>query len=284
LDNNGDTQYSMIGLRIRNLGRADPPEDSNVRWVKLDGDFLQMKNEDQIRAWLVHFGKILGPITPETYDFGMGGDDEDKISTGRLTVKMDLSVKIPQILPMFGQKVRVHYHGINKICLNCYKTGHMRVDCENEVILWLTYVSRFMRKFPDINPELYGKWVQLIKDEIMKAKIGLESRVVDEIVRDGEKEEKGTTVTEEDKSKEPTERVTRAKGKQNKEKSTNNDNQQARVEDVDNDDHDEVVEDEDNGNKSNRVSNAVKRFNASTQHNDPKRGSTSSRARGRGRK
>jgi len=81
---------------------------------------------------------------------------------------MKLDLKIPELLPIHGQKIKIYYRGMKKTCNNCYEEGHLRKDCENEKNQWLTYVAKFMESNPKISQDLDGKWTRLLEDKIMK--------------------------------------------------------------------------------------------------------------------
>ncbi|MBF0208788.1 MAG: hypothetical protein HQK53_18135 [Oligoflexia bacterium] len=142
----------------------------------MDGNFLTMENETQLKDWLVHFGEILSPIEPEIEKV-----NEQTIGTGRLRVKMKLEIHVPQFVPIYGQKVKFHYRGIKKLCTSCYNTGHYRAECDNEKIMWLTYVALFMERFPEIEKEMYGKWASFLENEGRRVKAGKTSKVIDEL-------------------------------------------------------------------------------------------------------
>jgi hypothetical protein len=57
---------------------------------------------------------------------------------------MDLHTKPPQFLPISGKKIKIYYKGIEKRCVKCLKTGHLKKDCASPRKDWMEYVSDLM--------------------------------------------------------------------------------------------------------------------------------------------
>jgi hypothetical protein len=66
---------------------------------------------------------------------------------------------------MHGQKVKVYYPGIQKMCVYCYGSGHIKRDCPNEKREWVDHIIKFMNDHPEIPDEGYGKWAEIAKKE-----------------------------------------------------------------------------------------------------------------------
>ena len=79
---------------------------------------------------------------------------------------MKIEKWIPQYLPMYGSKIRIYYKNVVKICTRCYEGGHIRKDCQNNKKQWIDYVSDFMNTNPDIPKEFYGRWSEVVENEI----------------------------------------------------------------------------------------------------------------------
>jgi hypothetical protein len=77
---------------------------------------------------------------------------------------MMLSRNIPQLLPVDGQRIKIYYQNINKLCTSRFGQ-HGRRDCKEEKVKWIDYVDKFIGANPQINPALYGKWVNIIERE-----------------------------------------------------------------------------------------------------------------------
>ena len=76
---------------------------------------------------------------------------------------MELTKCIPQYLPMMGEKVRVRYAGMDRLCNKCFQAGHFKADCKNQKVDWLDFVNGFMNFFKDIPREMYGAWAAKIE-------------------------------------------------------------------------------------------------------------------------
>ena len=89
--------------------------------------------------------------------------NEDDFSTGIYSAKIKLNKEIPQLIPMYGKKIKIYHKGIKKQCVNCYETGHFKKDCKNDRKDWLDYIDGFMlsASLPD---ELYGNWSKMVED------------------------------------------------------------------------------------------------------------------------
>lgn len=72
-----------------------------------------------------------------------------------------LKKHIEEYLPMYGQKVQVHYPGIPRMCNRCYLTGHLRRDCNNKKRDWIVYVIGLIED-GGINKEYVGSWKNAI--------------------------------------------------------------------------------------------------------------------------
>jgi hypothetical protein len=77
---------------------------------------------------------------------------------------MRLNQNIPQLLPMDGRRIKIYYRNINKLCTSCFG-HHSRRDCKENKVRWINYVSEFVESNPQINCELYGKWIMILERE-----------------------------------------------------------------------------------------------------------------------
>ena len=159
---------------LRTLTSTNNPEDTdpNIRWVKLEWLDYGLE-ETQILDWLNHFGEQAGELTEDIHP--NSDSDADPLGNGTFSIKMRLNRDIPQLLPMWGKRVRIYHRGIQKLCSNCFGS-HARRNCRSEKVAWTRYVLNFMEKFPEIPSELYGRWWKVINDEF------------GEIIEDGEQE------------------------------------------------------------------------------------------------
>ena len=153
--------------------RPRPVEDPNgpwVRWVKLEGTGFDF-NKENLKKWLNNFGTLQSEFEKDIMKFEddiIDDDDEDDLPktsyvvSGKLAVKIEIREPIPQFLPAFGKKIKVHYRGIEKLCVNCYSGGHIRTECTNERVSWMEYVNLFKEAYTGIDRDLYGTWNNLL--------------------------------------------------------------------------------------------------------------------------
>lgn len=165
----------LLGVRDPNLQIPREPrqkveEDPNgpwIRWVKLEGMGFDF-NKENLEGWLRCFGSLQSEFERDVIKIRELFPDEDTtndpepgvatLATGKLSIKMEITDPIPQFLPAWGKKIRVYYRGIDKLCLNCYESGHMRSDCTNGRVSWIEYVASFKDAFPQIQQKQYGRW------------------------------------------------------------------------------------------------------------------------------
>ena len=88
--------------------------------------------------------------------------------SGVIKTRMRIDYELPQYLPMYGQKVRLYYGGIEKTCTICYCNGHVRRECTNQKRQWISYVMDYMESHPDVPVDYYGRWSKIVSDELKK--------------------------------------------------------------------------------------------------------------------
>ena len=153
------------------------------RWVRVEDSRYKL-DEEQLRTWFEHYGTLETAIEEATKVTNCGDfeDDSDlsetekeylreasstEKGTGVLKVRMRIDRPMPQYLPMFGQKIRIYYTGVERTCTNCYLNGHVRRDCKNIKTQWINYVANFIDNNPEIPTEFYGRWAKIVEDEKM---------------------------------------------------------------------------------------------------------------------
>ena len=159
-----------MSCTIKGIRGKDPSEReaSAYTWLKIEGADYLMK-EDQFKDWLSEYGFLVSGITEDIEKIGgiSSGEEEsqneDDFSTGIYSAKIKLNKEIPQLIPMYGKKIKIYHKGIKKQCVNCYETGHFKKDCKNDRKDWLDYIDGFMlsASLPD---ELYGNWSKMVED------------------------------------------------------------------------------------------------------------------------
>ena len=187
----GTKAKQVIECRIRGIfedprkqSRQESTFDPNVKWIKFEKTTYKLSGA-QIKIWMEQFGEVLTEIEEETEVINVDSDlsdsdDEDDLlhlseefkaslpdreGTGTFKAKVRLQKNMPQYIPAFGQKVKIHYQGINKVCTNCYGTGHIKKFCNSDKEQWIGYVKRFMDKNDQIPIEIYGRWHAVVKRE-----------------------------------------------------------------------------------------------------------------------
>jgi hypothetical protein len=119
-----------------------------------------LKNTDispqNILKWLGHFGEVVG-----NYFYAK---DAEGVSTGAFHTKLVLEHHIPEHLPMFGQKIRVYYAGMQRQCSNCYRVGHFKRECNKRKTDWLGYIERLLDT-GIYDESLFGNWIEVINDK-----------------------------------------------------------------------------------------------------------------------
>ena len=162
MDKTDVLQCKVKGIRNNYSNQIeDSDSDPNIRWVKIEWIDYELE-EHEILAWLEQFGETINHLTEEIYP---DSDSEgDPTGNGTFTVKMKLHSPIPQLLPMWGKRIRIYYRGVQKLCPRCFG-NHPRRNCKSEKRRWVDYVLEFMEHYQDIPNELYGRWYQVINEE-----------------------------------------------------------------------------------------------------------------------
>jgi hypothetical protein len=115
---------------------------SRYTWIKVEGAEYELPKEE-IVAWLEKFGN---PVTElvEDKERDSSDSDDNEYFNGVYSIKMDLQTKPPQFLPISGKKIKIYYKGIEKRCVKCFGTGHIKKDCTSARKDWMEYVSDLM--------------------------------------------------------------------------------------------------------------------------------------------
>jgi hypothetical protein len=148
-------------------GEQEDPDAPWTRWVSIEGTTYSHKTKIT-KEWLLKYGEFLTELEEDKTvlideDGDIGECSELTVGVGNLKVKMRITDHIPQFIPMNGRKVKIYYRGMEKMCINCYRPGHMKVDCEEDQVVWLEYVERFIASNTGIDPSLYGRYVNIVK-------------------------------------------------------------------------------------------------------------------------
>ena len=154
---------------IRNPEQSQPADsDPSIRWVKIEWSDYSLHHE-KMMMWLEMFGTRAGELSEDIHP---DSDSETSpIGSGTYSVKMKLTRDIPQLIPMFGKRIRIYYRGVQKLCTNCFG-GHSRLHCRKDKVRWIDYVLKFMDQNPDIPEEMYGRWWQIVNEEFGEIRAG----------------------------------------------------------------------------------------------------------------
>ena len=160
------------GIRTTNVVTREADADPSVRWVKVEWAEYSL-SEEKMLAWLEIYGTKVGEFSEDLYP---DSDSEaDPVGCGTFSIKMKLNRDIPQILPMWGKRIRVYHRGIQKLCTNCYGP-HPRRNCRSKKVPWIEYVLDFMEKNPDLPKEIYGRWWKVVNDKYGEITEGAEQQ------------------------------------------------------------------------------------------------------------
>ena len=166
---NGHEKTDILQCKIKGIrsdyseqtDRQEEDSDENIRWVKIEWCDWAIE-EHEILAWLEQFGEPIGHITEEIYPDS--DSDGDPTGNGTFTVKMKLHSPIPQLLPMWGKRIRIYYRGVQKLCPRCFG-NHPRKNCRSEKRRWVDYILDFMDHYQEIPKEIYGRWYKVVNEE-----------------------------------------------------------------------------------------------------------------------
>ena len=164
----GEQRHDTFGCKINGIRSstyhetiAESDPDPNIRWVKVEWAEYAVQ-EKQILEWLDMYGEQASELSEDIHP--NSDSDADPVGNGTFSIKMRLKKEIPQLLPMWGKRIRIYYRGVTKLCANCFGT-HARKNCRSEKVSWIQYVLKFMETYPEIPPEFYGKWWKVVNEE-----------------------------------------------------------------------------------------------------------------------
>ncbi len=169
----GRIHVDTIGCKIRGLRIPDPnaekyrsnrneqhntrfKQDDGTRTVRIDGCEYRIPKETLLQV-LSLYGTVLTDIVEVMFTDGCDPEKAENGSnrTGTYAVKIRLTKKIPQIIPIMGKRIKFAYPGIQRICTNCFG-NHGKQVCQSKKVLWHQYVT----KFRELNPEFPNDLLQ----------------------------------------------------------------------------------------------------------------------------
>jgi len=147
-----ETEHDNIHCRVIGSDKPRPVEIGQLAKVIANTvDF--MVPPDQILQWLAKFGTINSTFSYIRNAIG--------VRTDEIEVEVRLTEHIPEYLPVAGKKVLISYPGIPKMCIRCYKTGHLKRNCKSRKIEWIDKVDQ-MRKTGRFEDALFGDWATIL--------------------------------------------------------------------------------------------------------------------------
>jgi hypothetical protein len=107
-------------------------------------------------------------------------DEQDGtfMGTGGYIINIDLSQRLPNWLPMFGQKIKLTYNGISKACDRCFRLHNSELNCAK--MSWEQYTVQFKTDNPEINEETFDCNCSLTANQIKSADNNLQDVFEDE--------------------------------------------------------------------------------------------------------
>lgn len=140
--------------------RGPPPALGEPVVVKASGFGFHLTAE-QISDWLRLFGHIDGEGEFKDHELA-------PVKTDVVTFSMRLRKHIPSVLPAYGRKLQIFYHGQPKLCGACFERNHVRKDCTNPRVDWMKYVKFINKELAPLS--MLGRWGDyLVKDPAYNA-------------------------------------------------------------------------------------------------------------------
>ena len=126
-------------------------QDNGIRKIQIQGCEYRIPKETLIE-YLSNFGEIVSDIKEALFDDG--GDpnaaEDGTNRTGNYNVKIKLNQDIPQLVPILGKRIKVHYPGVQRLCTNCFG-NHLKTRCQSRKMTWDAYMAKFKLDYPEID-------------------------------------------------------------------------------------------------------------------------------------
>lgn len=147
-----DGSSEEITGRVLGFGFTKPAEIGELTKITVKTNFGV--EPAGILAWL----KLYGTVAPQ-HEFKI--NQNTGLRTDVFETEIVLKKHVEEYLPMYGQKVQVHYPGIPRMCNRCYLVGHLRRECNNKKRDWVAYIVDLIEE-GGIKKELVGSWKNAI--------------------------------------------------------------------------------------------------------------------------
>jgi hypothetical protein len=147
-----DGSKEVVTARILGFGAIKPAELGELTKISVKTNFGV--ESAGVLAWLKLFGTV-----SNVYDFKT--NPNTGLKTDVFETEILLKSHVYEYLPMFGQKVQIHYAGIPKMCNRCYVVGHIRKECNNRKKDWVQFIIQLVES-EGFSQELIGDWTKAI--------------------------------------------------------------------------------------------------------------------------
>ena len=133
----GKQRYSTFCCKINGVRTAvfqnrlnESNPNPSIRWIKIEFAEYTVK-EKQILELMDMYGEQTSELSEEVHP--NLDPHADPVGNGTFSLKMRLQKEIPQLLPMWGKRIRIYYRGVTKPCPNCFG-AHVRKNCRSEKV------------------------------------------------------------------------------------------------------------------------------------------------------
>ena len=104
----GVSKSDILECKIKGI-RNDGTAIGENQWVKVEWAEYSLE-EHEILTWLDLFGVPAGPLSEDVHPDS--DSESDPTWAGTYSIKMRLRTDIPQLLPMWGKRIRIYHRGI----------------------------------------------------------------------------------------------------------------------------------------------------------------------------
>ena len=154
----GRSHTDIIGCKIMGLRQVDRPRlnvvpnqgiDDGTRKILIEGCEYRIP-KDVLLQYFENYGEIMSDIKEQLFD---DGGSEGLNRTGNYTLRIKLVKDIPQLIPIHGKRIKIHYPGVSRLCTKCFGK-HQKMACQSRKLSWPEYMNKFMSMNPEIGVDL----------------------------------------------------------------------------------------------------------------------------------
>ena len=110
----------------------DVQQDDGTRLIKIEGCEYRVTKE-QIVNWLECYGEVKSEIKEDHWIDENEEEEDGSNRSGIYSVLMKLERDIPELLPMYGRRIKIYHRGIQKFCKNCFGK-HPTPNCGSQKV------------------------------------------------------------------------------------------------------------------------------------------------------